>query len=95
MNERKDNGRLFSMVMDRLTDEIKQEAPRTMMFADDIVVCSESEEQVEEKLERWRYALDRRGMSRKEKDGIHVCEREPGQRHGENARRRGGESRCL
>ena len=46
-------------------------APRTMMFADDIVICSESKEQVEEKLERWRYALERRGM----KDGIHVCEK--------------------
>ena len=50
------------MVMDRLTDEIRQEAPLTMMFADDIVICSESKEQMEEKLDRWRYALERRGM---------------------------------
>ena len=32
------------------------------MLADDIVICSESKEQVEEKLESWRYALERRGM---------------------------------
>ena len=32
------------------------------MFADDIVICSENKEQVEEKLESWRYALERRGM---------------------------------
>ena len=53
---------LFVLVMDRLTDEIRQESPWTMMFADDIVICRESGEQVEENLERWRYALERRGM---------------------------------
>ena len=53
---------LFAMVMDRMTDEIREEAPWTMMFADDIVICSEGKEQVEEKLESWRYALERRGM---------------------------------
>ena len=45
-----------------MTDEIREEAPWTMMFADDIVICSESKEQVEVKLESWRYALERRGM---------------------------------
>ena len=44
---------LFAMVMDRMTDEIREEAPWTMMFADDIVVCCESKEHVEEKLESW------------------------------------------
>ena len=53
---------LFAMMMDRMTDEIREEAPWTMMFADDIVICSESKEQVEDKLESWRYALERRGM---------------------------------
>ena len=32
------------------------------MFADDTVICCESREQVEEKLDRWRYDLERRGM---------------------------------
>ncbi|KAK3560803.1 hypothetical protein QTP86_019503, partial [Hemibagrus guttatus] len=53
---------LFSMVMDQLSEEVRQESPWTMMFADDIVICSESREQVEENLERWRFALERRGM---------------------------------
>ncbi|KAK3532173.1 hypothetical protein QTP86_009194 [Hemibagrus guttatus] len=53
---------LFAMVMDQLSEEVRQESPWTMMFADDIVICSESREQVEENLARWRFALERRGM---------------------------------
>ncbi|KAK3553859.1 hypothetical protein QTP70_012695 [Hemibagrus guttatus] len=53
---------LFAMVMDQLSDGVRQESSWTMMFADDIVVCSESREQVEENLERWRFVLERRGM---------------------------------
>lgn len=33
---------LFAMEMDRLTDEIRQEFPWTMMFAYDTVISSES-----------------------------------------------------
>ncbi|KAK3506978.1 hypothetical protein QTP70_033857, partial [Hemibagrus guttatus] len=53
---------LFAMVMDQLSEEVRQESPWTMMFTDDIMICSESREQVEESLERWRFALERRGM---------------------------------
>ncbi|MBN3290917.1 LIN1 transcriptase, partial [Polypterus senegalus] len=53
---------LFAVVMDRLTDKIRQESAWTVMFADDIVICSDSREQVEETLERWRSALERRRM---------------------------------
>ncbi|KAK3515375.1 hypothetical protein QTP70_018733, partial [Hemibagrus guttatus] len=53
---------LFAMVMDQLSEEVRQESHWTMMFADDLVFCSESREQVEEYLERWRFALVRRGM---------------------------------
>ncbi|KAM7373883.1 hypothetical protein PAMP_006573 [Pampus punctatissimus] len=73
---------LFTMVMDRLTDEVRQESPWTMMFADDIVICSESREQVEEKLERWRFVLERRGMkvSRSKTEYMCVNERDPSRR---------------
>ncbi|KAK3513076.1 hypothetical protein QTP70_000955 [Hemibagrus guttatus] len=53
---------LFAIVMDQLSEEVREESPWIMMFADDIVICSESREQVEENLERWRFALERRGM---------------------------------
>ena len=64
---------LFAMVMDRMTDDIIEEAPRTIMFADDIVICSESKEQVEEKLESWRYALERRGMKVNRRKTEYMC----------------------
>ena len=64
---------LFAMVMDRMTDEIREEAPWTMMFADDIVICSESKEHVEEKLESWRYALERRGMKVNRRKTEYMC----------------------
>ncbi|KAK3510097.1 hypothetical protein QTP70_026828 [Hemibagrus guttatus] len=61
-----------------LSEEVRQESPWTMMFADDIVICSESREQVEENLERWRFALERRGMkvSRSKTEYMCVNERE-------------------
>ncbi|KAK3569378.1 hypothetical protein QTP86_026886 [Hemibagrus guttatus] len=64
--------------MDQLSEEVRQESPWTMMFADDIVICSESREQVEENLERWRFALERRGMkvSRNKTEYMCVNERE-------------------
>ena len=69
---------LFAMVMrhtDRLTDEVRQESSWTVMFAGDIVICSECREQLEEKPERWRYDLERREMkvSHRKTRRIHVC----------------------
>ncbi|KAK3561400.1 hypothetical protein QTP86_000596 [Hemibagrus guttatus] len=67
-----------AVVMDQLSEEVRQESPWTMMFAEDIVICSESREQVEENLERWRFALERRGMkvSRSKTEYMCVNERE-------------------
>ncbi|KAK3528293.1 hypothetical protein QTP86_030755, partial [Hemibagrus guttatus] len=62
MHERSRTVVRCAVVMDQLSEEVRQESPWTMMFADDIVICSESREQVEENLEMWRFALERRGM---------------------------------
>ena len=43
------------------------------MLADDIVICSESKEQVEEKLESWRCALEKRGMKVNRKKTEYMC----------------------
>ena len=48
--------------MNRRTNQIKEEFPWTMMFADDIVICRKSKKEVKVKLERWRDTLERRGM---------------------------------
>ena len=61
------------MAMDRMTHDIREEAPWTMMFADDIVICSKSKEQVGEKLERWIYALERRGMKVNRRKTEYLC----------------------
>ena len=53
---------LFAVIMDRLTDEVRREPPWTMLFADDIVICEEIREEVEQRTECWRYALERKGM---------------------------------
>ena len=83
---------LFAMVMDRMTHEIREEAPWTMMFADDIAICGESKEQVEEKLESWIYALERRGMKVHRGKTEYMCVNERQDNDSENARRRVGES---
>ena len=38
---------LFAVIIDRLTDEVRREPPWTMLFADDIVICEETREEVE------------------------------------------------
>ena len=51
------------------------------MFADDIVICGETREEVEANLERWRYATERRGMrvSRSKTEYMCVNEMEDGE----------------
>lgn len=41
---------LIAVVFYRLTDELRQASPWSMVFADNIVICSESMEQVNESL---------------------------------------------
>ncbi|XP_065658482.1 uncharacterized protein LOC136082998 [Hydra vulgaris] len=64
---------LIAIVMDRQTDKVRLKSPWTMMFADNIVINSESREQVEVNLERWMYALESRVMKVSRSKTKHMC----------------------
>ena len=44
---------LFAIIMDKLTEDIRKEAPWDMMFADDIVLSGQNHRELEEDLEIW------------------------------------------
>ena len=52
----------FSIIIDRLTEDIRKDAPWDMLFADDIVLCGQNHRELEEDLEIWKNALERRGL---------------------------------
>ena len=64
---------LFAVIMDRLMNEVRREPPWTMLFADDIVICKETREEVEQRLESWKYALERRGMKVSRSKTKYLC----------------------
>ncbi|XP_047471349.1 uncharacterized protein LOC125026792 [Penaeus chinensis] len=67
---------LFAVIMDKFTGGLRKGALWSMMLADDFVLRSESREV--EDLERWRHALERRGMkvSRRKTEYFCVNEKE-------------------
>ena len=64
---------LFVVIMDRLTDEVRKEPPWTMLFDDNIVICEETWEEVERRLESWKYALERREMKVSRSKTEYLC----------------------
>ena len=61
----------FQLIM--LTDEVRKEPPWTMLFVDDIVIYEETREEVERRLEAWKYALERRGMKVSRSKTEYLC----------------------
>ena len=63
---------LFAIIIDRLTEDIRKDAPWDMLFADDIVLSRQNHRELEEDLEIWRNALKKgeRPKSEPEQDRI-------------------------
>jgi hypothetical protein len=57
----------------QLTKEVRREAPWTMMFADDIILTSESKSQLELELRYWREALETRGLKISRSKTEYLC----------------------
>ena len=53
---------LFVIIMDKLTEDIRKDIPWDMLFADDIVLSRQHHREIEDDLEMWRNALERRGL---------------------------------
>nr|XP_027231092.1 uncharacterized protein LOC113822750 [Penaeus vannamei] len=53
---------IFDLIMDVLSEGIQEEAPWTMLFADDIVLVCKTKESLREKLSQWKRALEDRGL---------------------------------
>ncbi|XP_071694385.1 secreted RxLR effector protein 78-like [Rutidosis leptorrhynchoides] len=53
---------LFALVLDDLSQRIQGSIPWCLIFADDIVLVSESQDELNRRLEQWRNALEQNGL---------------------------------
>ena len=53
---------LFAIIIDRLTEDIRKNAPWDILFADDIVLSRKNHRKLEKDLEIWINALERRSL---------------------------------
>ena len=53
---------LFAIIMGKLTEDIRKDAPWDMLFADDIVLSRQNHWELEDDLEIWKNVLKKRGL---------------------------------
>ena len=53
---------LFVIIKNKLSEDIRKNAPWDMLFADDIVLSGKNHRELEDDLEIWRNALEQRGL---------------------------------
>ena len=64
---------LFNIVMDVITNDVREAGPWCILYADDIVLCAETKEELEAKLESWRTALEDKGMKISRSKTEYLC----------------------
>ena len=64
---------LFAVVMDELSKSVQETVPWCLLFADDIVLITESKQSLNMKLEEWRTSLESKGLriSRSKTEYLH------------------------
>ena len=69
---------IFNLVMDVMSEGIRDQSAWCMLYADDIVLCSTDKDSLDTKVEQWRRALENRGLKiNRKKDKIHDLQRRP------------------
>ena len=62
-----------SCIVDCLTEKVRERIPWQMMFADNVVLCANSPEKLKASLEKWRAALEMRGLKISRKKPEYPC----------------------
>ncbi|XP_068237167.1 uncharacterized protein [Palaemon carinicauda] len=81
---------LFDLVMDVVTQGIRDRSPGCMLFADNVILCSTRREVVEEKLKEWRREIENRGLKINMKETEYLI-----LKNGENGERNLSEEEVL
>ena len=50
------------MILDVITNEIQENMPWAMLFAEDLLICDETRERAEDRLENWKGCLEDAGL---------------------------------
>ena len=74
---------LFAIIIDRLTEDIRKDAPWDMLFANDIVLSRQNHRDLEKNLEIWKNTLGRRDLkvSRSKNEYLGVRGMDDGEEH--------------
>ena len=71
---------LFTIVLDVLSKEFREGLPWELLYADDLALIAETEEELLEKIRRWKLGMEGKGLKvNMAKTKVMVCRRDAGQ----------------